>query len=97
MTDQKSSPLPFAGTAFDVVAIAASAGGLAAIRKVLSRLPAELSGGCRDRPAYGSQTRQLNGSHPKQLYPHERKAGRGRRHLEPIDCVHRQTRLASPS
>lgn len=41
MTDQKASPVPFVGTAFDVVAMAASAGGLAAIRKVLSRLPAD--------------------------------------------------------
>lgn len=41
MTDRKTSPVPFAGTAFDVVAIAASAGGLAAIRKVLSPLPVD--------------------------------------------------------
>lgn len=40
MTDRMSSPAPFAGTAFDVVAIAASAGGLTAIKKVLSSLPA---------------------------------------------------------
>jgi two-component system chemotaxis response regulator CheB len=41
MTDQKATPVPFDGTAFDIVAIAASAGGLAAIRKVLSHLPAD--------------------------------------------------------
>jgi two-component system, chemotaxis family, protein-glutamate methylesterase/glutaminase len=41
MMDRKVSPVPFDGTAFDVVAIAASAGGLTAIRKVLSPLPAD--------------------------------------------------------
>lgn len=41
MTDQKVSTVPFDGTAFDVVAIAASAGGLAAIKKVISPLPAD--------------------------------------------------------
>lgn len=41
MTDQRPSPVPFSGTSFDVVAIAASAGGLAAIKKVLSPLPAD--------------------------------------------------------
>ncbi len=41
MTDHKPSPVHFDDTAFDVVAIAASAGGLAAIKKVLSHLSAD--------------------------------------------------------
>jgi two-component system chemotaxis response regulator CheB len=41
MTDQKTPPVPFAGTAFDVVAIAASAVRLTAMRKVLSIPPAD--------------------------------------------------------
>ena len=41
MTDQKTPPVLFAGTAFDVVAIAASAGRLTAMKKVLSIPPAD--------------------------------------------------------
>jgi two-component system chemotaxis response regulator CheB len=41
MTDQNISPAHFASTSFRILAIAASAGGLAAIGKILSVLPAE--------------------------------------------------------
>jgi two-component system chemotaxis response regulator CheB len=41
MTDQNISPAHFASTSLNILAIAASAGGLAAIGKILSVLPAE--------------------------------------------------------
>jgi two-component system chemotaxis response regulator CheB len=41
MTDQNISPAHFATTSFNILAIAASAGGLAAIGKILSGLPAD--------------------------------------------------------
>lgn len=41
MADQKEHPRAFEGAAFDIVALAASAGGLTAISQVLSGLPAD--------------------------------------------------------
>jgi two-component system chemotaxis response regulator CheB len=41
MVDQKEHPRAFDGAAFDIVALAASAGGLTAISEVLSGLPAD--------------------------------------------------------
>lgn len=41
-TTSPSGPTPFAGTAFDIVALAASAGGLRALRIVLAALPGDL-------------------------------------------------------
>lgn len=39
--DHAPEPRPFEGASFDVVAIIASAGGVAALRRVLSMLPAD--------------------------------------------------------